>query len=86
MDDGGMKRTDLTKTDRVRLTRKVERFPHFEVPEGATGTVVFNEDGLLICKMDVLILGCEEWDNEVIWSDNDGDAWNNPPLALEEED
>lgn len=66
---------------RVRLTTLVDRLPHFQVEAGATGTVTVNETDSLCVKMDTPIPGCEGWDNEIIWSNNDGDEWENPPLA-----
>ena len=53
----------------IMLRRSIDRFPHFIVEQGATGTVVEFSDGLVRVKMDDHIEGCEEWDNEIVWSD-----------------
>ncbi len=49
----------------------VERYPHFTVPAGATGTVTNSDDDYYAVKVDQPIAGAEEWDNEVIWSIGD---------------
>lgn len=53
---------------RVRLTKDVERYPHFTARKGAKGTVTESGDGTVMVLMDEPIKGCEDWDNEVIWS------------------
>jgi len=60
---------------RLRLTRNVERFPHFIAPKGATGTVTDVTDGNISVLMDDHLAGAEEWDNEIVWSADfdDGD-------------
>ena len=60
---------------RVRLgDYGAERFPHFQVPPHAVGTVVddgsVNGSGIWV-KFDEPIDGCEEWDNEVNWYEED---------------
>lgn len=67
---------------RIRLTAIVERFPHFLVKQGATGTVSFVDEKRkqINVKMDALIEGCEEWDNEIIW---DGEETEDFPLQTE---
>lgn len=64
------------KGDRVRLTRPVERFPHFIAPEGATGTVTEASAALILVHMDDTLAGAEEWDNQIAWSVPDGDTPN----------
>lgn len=55
---------------RVRLRRDVDRYPFFIAPEGATGTVVECSCDALLVKMDEHIDGCEEWDNEIMWTED----------------
>ena len=61
--------------DKVRLTVDVERFPHFIARKGLTGVVV--ETGAsdwpksIAVKMDEPLDGCEEWDNHIIWQDEE---------------
>lgn len=58
--------------DRIRLRRNVERFPHFIAKAGSLGEITeAHGDGSVWAKMDVLIPGCEEWDNEIAWTDVD---------------
>lgn len=65
----------LAKGDRITLTREVERFPHFTVEADATGTVTEATRDLVTAKMDEFIAGCEEWENEIVWTrDDDADA------------
>lgn len=54
---------------RVRLTRDVDRYPHFVAPKGAEGTITKNWDDLIAVKLDEHLEGAEEWDNEVQWYD-----------------
>jgi S-adenosylmethionine/arginine decarboxylase-like enzyme len=57
---------------RVRLTRAVDRYPHFIAPEGATGTVVVSERGNIVAvRLDTHLPGAEDWSNEIHWSDDD---------------
>ncbi len=60
---------------RVRLTRAVDRYPHFIAPEGATGGVVENSPRLVRVRMDEQLEGAEEWHNEIHWSEDDL-AWD----------
>lgn len=67
------------ESDRVRLTSQHECYPHFIVPKGSEGTVVFVDfiacgpwstpEVQVAVKMDEHIEGCEAWDNEVVWYD-----------------
>ena len=58
--------------DRVRLTQDVERFPHFIAKAGSTGVVSENNgENQVSVKMDEILEGAEEWDNEVCWYDDD---------------
>ena len=52
---------------RFKLTRDVERFPHFVAKEGSTGTVTVNDDNGVCAKMDQPFDGAREWDNEIQW-------------------
>jgi hypothetical protein len=59
---------------RVRLTRDVERYPHFIADAGTPGTVVdigSGRWGHIAVRMDLHIPGAETWDNEVMWSDDE---------------
>jgi hypothetical protein len=56
---------------RHRLTRAVERFPHFVAPVGATGTITEADEDYVCLRMDEHLPGAEEWDNEVVWSAED---------------
>lgn len=56
---------------RGRLRRGVERFPHFVIDAGATGTVTVATESLIALRMDDLVAGAEEWDNEVCWTSDD---------------
>lgn len=58
---------------RWRLTRPVDRYPHFIAPEGAEGRVVDVSDGNVSLRLDETLAGAEDWDNEVVWSTRDGD-------------
>lgn len=59
--------------DRVRLIHDVDRYPHFIAPAGATGTVVDHGDPsiALAVRLDEILEGAEEWENEVHWLDYD---------------
>jgi len=67
----------LKQGDRVTLVRDVERFPHFVAHKGMQGTVdlVDNDTGFLSVEMDDHIDGCEEWDNCIDWSGENGFDW-----------
>lgn len=54
---------------RVRLTRDVERYPHFVAPEGAEGTITKSQVDLVAVRLDERLDGAEEWDNEIQWFD-----------------
>ncbi len=56
---------------KVLFVDALERYPHFTVPAGATGTVTNSDDDYYAVKVDQPIPGAEEWDNEVIWSIGD---------------
>lgn len=53
--------------DRIRLTRPVDRYPHFIAAAGMTGTVVAADDHTVCVRMDDPIPGAEPWDNEIVW-------------------
>jgi len=59
---------------RGRLRRSVDRFPHFASPAGSTGTVTEATDSLIVLRLDELLAGAEEWDNEVCWTSDDIEA------------
>lgn len=61
----------FTPGTRVRLRHSVDRYPHFLAPMGATGTVVVSEEQIFAVKMDETLEGCEEWDNEIVWYEDD---------------
>jgi len=48
---------------RVRLKHRVDRFPEFSVPVGATGTINEVSDALVSVKLDVPVDGAEDFDN-----------------------
>lgn len=55
--------------DRIRLAHDVDRYPHFVAPKGSTGEVVIVDGDTICARMDEHIPGCEDWDNEVVWSE-----------------
>lgn len=52
---------------KVRFVRDVERYPHFVVPEGRTGTVTVSDEKVIRVKLDEALDGAGEWENEVHW-------------------
>src|SRR5262245_11400054 len=60
----------LTEGTRVRLISDVERFPHFIAKAGMTGYVREIRPDFLAVKIDQPLENCEEWENEVWWSDD----------------
>lgn len=59
---------------RWALRQPIEKYPHFTVPAGYTGTIMEADCDLIRLRMDAHIPGCEEWDNEIVWSENDDPA------------
>lgn len=59
----------------IMLRRSIDRFPHFVAESGSTGTVLEFSAEYIRVKMDEPIEGCEEWDNEIVWS-ADGDDFD----------
>lgn len=62
--------------DRIKLSVIIDRFPHFSVEAGATGTVNTvdaRRHGGISVKMDAVIDGAKEWDNCIIWDDEEMD-------------
>jgi hypothetical protein len=57
--------------ERFVLTRDVHRSPHFIARSGTKGTVVDVSFGAISLRLDDPLPGAEEWDNEVVWSDDD---------------
>ncbi len=64
-------RSRLTVGTRVRLRKEIERFPHFMAPAGLTGRVVYHEHGEIDVEMDAPLPGAEEWDNQIVWREDD---------------
>jgi hypothetical protein len=58
---------------KVRFKRPVDRFPHFSVPKGATGTLVLLTSTEAAVKLDLPMPGAEEWDNCVYWNESTPD-------------
>jgi hypothetical protein len=56
---------------RVRLRHDIDRYPHFFAAGGLTGTVTNTDGGMVFVRMDIHIPGCEEWENEIVWSNGD---------------
>lgn len=52
---------------RVRLTREVERYPHFTAEAGLTGTVTKFDEEVVAVQLDDPVSGAEEWNNEIHW-------------------
>jgi hypothetical protein len=57
----------VTVGTRVRLTRNVERYPHFVAERGRAGVVVEATRDTVSVRMDEHLPGAESWDNEVCW-------------------
>lgn len=53
---------------RVRLRRRVERYPHAAVPEGTLGTIALIGPAEFSIRPDIHIDGLEEWGNELRWA------------------
>jgi hypothetical protein len=66
---------------RARLSRIVDRYPHFCIDPGATGTITESDEQLICLRMDCHVEGAEEWDNEVCWTPEDGEFldFDEPP-------
>jgi len=66
---------------RARLRHVIDRYPHFSIEAGATGTVTESSDDLICLRMDRHVEGAEEWDNEVCWTPEDGEFidFDHPP-------
>ncbi|HET7444545.1 MAG TPA: hypothetical protein VFJ57_07800 [Solirubrobacterales bacterium] len=69
---------------RARLRHEIERFPHFLIEAGATGTVAEASESLIALRMDDFVPGAEEWDNEVCWTLEDGDFFADPDATAEQ--
>ena len=61
--------------DRVRLTGDVERYPHFIAKKGMTGIVLDTDASdypeAIAVKLDQHLDGCEEWDNTLLWQEEE---------------
>lgn len=68
---------DVEVGQRYELVEVVDRYPHFQVPPGRRGTISDISDGTISLRMDEHIYGCEEWDNEIVFS-VDGDSLDHP--------
>jgi hypothetical protein len=65
-----------TAGERFVLTANVDRYPHFIAVRGSVGTVTEVTDLVVCLRLDDLLPGAEEWDNEVVWSLDEGqDFW-----------
>lgn len=74
------RRIDLPKVgERAKLSRIVERFPHFWIAVGAAGTITEATVHLIALRMDEQISGAEEWDNELCWSLDDAGFYAGSP-------
>ncbi len=60
---------------RVRLTCDVDRYPHFQVIRGSTGTVTEATEEVFSVRIDVPIPGAEDWHNELHWYPRNCDQW-----------
>jgi hypothetical protein len=70
---------------RARLRRPVERFPHFVAEAGAAGTITMAGEDLIAVKLDRGLSGAEEWDNEVCWTPDLGEAIAGPDATAEQQ-
>jgi hypothetical protein len=52
----------------VRLSRNVERFPHFIAEQGRQGVITEWDRWQVVVKLDEPLAGAEEWDNCIIWT------------------
>ena len=72
---------------RVRLIADVERYPHFIAKRGMTGVLLDNvgdyPDAYAV-KLDETLKGCEEWDNTVLWQDDDREYFYEQVEAIDE--
>jgi len=64
-----------TVGDRYRLARDVDRYPHFIAPSGAAGTITQADAHGIALKLDEPLPGAEEWDNEVVWAEDQVDSF-----------
>lgn len=54
---------------RVVFLDRVDRYPHFVVPAGATGVLIkYDPTDSIRVRLDYLLPGAEEWRNEVHWT------------------
>lgn len=75
-----MTSTHVRVGTRVRLRRTVDRRPHFLAGAGMIGTIT--DIGIhagaiesIWAKMDQHLAGAEEWDNEILWTEDDLDRF-----------
>ena len=55
---------------RVVLVRDVDRDPFFVAKAGVRGVVTFAQPGNVWVRLDRLLLGAEDWDNEIQWDES----------------
>lgn len=53
------------------LRQPIEKYPHFKAMPGMVGTITEGDCDLVRLKMDVELPGAEEWDNEIVWTEDD---------------
>lgn len=70
---------------RARLACGVERYPHFRIEAGATGTITEADEEMITLRMDLLVPGAEEWNNEVCWTPALGEAMTGPGATSAEQ-
>jgi hypothetical protein len=56
---------------RIRLRRRVERYPYASVDAGSTGVVVAAAYAYVSVRLDQPVEGLEEWDNELRWDERE---------------
>jgi hypothetical protein len=66
---------------RYRLTRDLDRFPHFVAPAGLAGTIVEAGRELVLLHMDLYLPGAEDWDNEIAFTPEDDHDQHGAPAS-----
>lgn len=62
----------------VVVCKPIERFPHFKVEPGVTGTIVAQGPDFIGIKLDTVVPGCEAWGNIVQVAPGDVDSITSP--------
>lgn len=72
--------------ERFALIRDVDRYPHFIAAAGSKGTIVEDSAEAVSLRLDDPLAGAEEWDNEIVWTEELGqDIWQDAaPLPSDE--